>query len=257
MTLSTHHRIRTLGVVAVAAVGVAAGSAQAADRSAVPAFTPPAASMDVRAVSLGGRILKVELSCSGGAFDVLVRTPARHTRLQGMCADGSGRAKLVLRRREARAARTRAGLAVTVSATTDKQLLTSVRFSPPGRERAPRSLQANGTWSTADAVCYSHPVLQGMNVQTNGATFGYAFGAKIFWRGMALDYNYATRAYTWVVGGWQSYLAGLASTTGAQSFKVPSNHAVRGAIQILNGDWNYVRVSVALGNYTDGAWCRF
>jgi hypothetical protein len=250
------HRISTFGIAAVAALGIAAGTAQAADPVAGGTRSAAAASEDVKTLSLRGRVLRLELACGGSGYDVFVRTPARNARLQGACVGGSARPKLVLRRVEVRAAQVRAGLAVTVLETKTRQLLTAVRFAPP--DRPSRALQANLVWTTANAVCWAGSP-GAMNVQAYGATFGYAVGTKLTLRGMALDYNYATRAYTWVYGGWQTYYAGLnfSWAPGTQLFNVYPNHAVRGAIQIYGGDWNYVRVATALGNYTDGTWCRF
>jgi hypothetical protein len=76
---------------------------------------------------------------------------------------------------------------------------------------------------------------------------------------MALEYTYATRSYRWIYGAWQSYTAGYAFSwaPGVQSFNVYPGHAIRGAFQISGGDWNYVRVSTALGLSTDGAWCYY
>jgi hypothetical protein len=252
----TRHRISTFGIAAVAALGISAGTAQAAGPVAGATRSATASSEDVKTLSLRGRMLRIELACSGSGYDVLVRTPARAARLQGACAGGSARPKLVLRRVEARAAQLRAGLAVTVLETKTGQLLTAVRFAPPGPPS--RALQANLVWTTANAVCWAGSPGQ-MNVQAYGATFGYAVGTKLTLRGMVLDYNYTTRAYTWVYGPWQTYYAGLnySFAPGTQLFNAYPNHAVRGAIQIYGGDWNYVRVGSALGNYTDGAWCRF
>jgi hypothetical protein len=107
---------------------------------------------------------------------------------------------------------------------------------------------ANATCIAGDPSDWSgQPATRQVIIESNYANFGYAVGTRLRWTAWLETYNPATGVLAWFQGYTYSHVAWGGRGASHTFYNDGRPMYYRPAIQIVGGDWNYVRIETFAG----------
>jgi hypothetical protein len=143
---------------------------------------------------------------------------------------------------------------------------TTVRFSRP-RKSAGATASSGAFWSRPRASCnqinygyppYSNFWAREVAIDLGGELFGYRVSTPLTARGLFWVYEPSTGRQYWAVNGWTTTYAGMAGRFASFSYTPNGGTWVQPAVQLYNGEWNWVSIGGNTGTlFYSPNWCGF